>query len=87
MFTDVIESYKKLSIADKRREIVSELKLMIAIFEKLCEDNNIRYREIKSKEILDLNDGKELEADYLEAIFVYIEYLKEVLGSYLESKE
>ena len=87
MFTEVIENYKKLSIADKRQEIVDELKLMVAIFEKLCEDNNIAYREIKSREILDLKKGEETASDYLEAIFVYIEYLKEVLGSYLERIE
>lgn len=87
MFTPVIENYKKLSISDKRQEIVNELKLMIAIFEKLCDDNNIQYREIKSREILDLKNGNETESDYLEAIFIYVEYLKEVLGSYLESNK
>ena len=87
MFTEVIDNYKKLSISDKRQEIVNELKLMVAVFEKLCNDNNIQYRKIKSREILDLKNGNETESDYLEAIFVYIEYLKEVLGSYLERNE
>ena len=87
MFTPVIDSYKRLSLSDKRQEIINELKLMIVIFEKLCDDNNIQYRDIKSKEVLDLKNGAETESDYLEAVFVYIEYLKEVLGSYLERNE
>lgn len=87
MFEQVIENYKRMSIPDKRQENLKELKLMVAILEKLCVDYNIPYREIKSPEILDLDNGYESEDDYLEATFVYIEYLKEVLGGYLESKE
>ena len=81
MFSEVIDNYKRMSISDKREEIVKELKLMVVIFEKLCEENNIEYRKIQSREILDLNSGKETEDDYLEATFVYVEYLKEVLGA------
>lgn len=87
MFEQVIENYKRMSIPDKRQENLKELKIMVAILEKLCVDYNIPYREIKSPEILDLDNGYESEDDYLEATFVYIEYLKEVLGGYLESKE
>lgn len=87
MFEQVIENYKRMSIPDKRQENLKELKIMVAILEKLCVDYNIPYREIKSPEILDLDNGYESEEDYLEATFVYIEYLKEVLGGYLESKE
>ena len=81
MFEEVMENYKRMATSDKREMLISELKLMVAIFEKMCEDNNIEYRKIQSKEILDLNNGNETEDDYLEATFVYVEYLKEVLGS------
>lgn len=85
MFENVIESYKLLSTADKRQEILNELKLLIAIFEKMCTENGLEYRKIQSKEILDLNNGSETEDDYLEATFVYVQYLKEVLGSLLDN--
>jgi hypothetical protein len=81
MFEEVMENYKRMATSDKREMLISELKLMVAIFEKMCEDNSIEYRKIQSNEILDLNSGKETEDDYLEAAFVYVEYLKEVLGS------
>lgn len=86
MFEDLMASYKLLDNNDKRQKNIEELKLMIALLENLCRENNIQYRPIKSKEILDINNGNESESDYLEALFVYIEYLKEVLGSILESK-
>ena len=85
MFSEVIENYKRMSTADKRQEILNELKLLIAVFEKMCEDNNLQYRKVHSDEILDLDSGNETEEDYLEATFVYVEYLKEVLGSLINS--
>lgn len=81
MFSEVIDNYKRMSISDKRDEIIKELKLMAVIFEKMCEENNIEYRKIQSREVLDLKNGNESEDDYLEATFVYVEYLKEVLGA------
>lgn len=83
MFEDLIENYKLLSTQDKRQEILKEVKLMVAVFEKMCADKKIEYRMINSKEILDLNGGTEAEDDYLEALFVYVEFLKEVSGSLL----
>lgn len=82
MFDEYINQFKRLSLHEKRDKIIDSLKLMIVILEKMCVDNNIPYREVKSKEILVLNDEDCSEDDYLEALFVYVEYLKEVLGSY-----
>ena len=86
MFEDVMDYYKLMSISDKRKEILNEIKLVVAVLEKLCVDNNIEYRKIKSREILDFDNGFELEKDYLEALFVYVQYLKEVTGSLLLDK-
>lgn len=83
MLEDLIENYKLLSTQDKRQEILNEVKLMVAVFEKMCTDKKIEYRKINSREILDLKNGTESEDDYLEALFVYVEFLKEVSGSLL----
>lgn len=83
MFNELMESYKKLSLKGKREANLDELKKLVAIVESLCVENNISYREIKSNEI---KDSIVLEDDYLEAQYVYITYLKEVIGALLESK-
>ena len=83
MFETLVESYKLLPTRDKRTKLLEEVKMMIAVFEHLCEEKGLSHREISSKEILDLNDGLESEDDYLEALFVYIEYLKEATGTLL----
>jgi len=86
MFEDVIDNYKRMSLTDKRVSLLKELKIMVAVFDKMCVDNGVEYRKIQSNEIFDVDGGKETEDDYLEAAFIYVQYLKEVLGSYLENK-
>lgn len=83
MFDTVVEAYKKMDLSDKREANLTELKKLIAIVEKMCVDKNIPYRNIKSKEILEYSGSYE---DYLEAEFIYISYLKEVIWSYLASE-
>jgi len=85
MFENLIENYKLMSKSDKRQEIINELKLMIAVFDKMCEEKGINSINIQSREILDLKNGEEPEDDFLEATFVYVEYLKEILGSLFNS--
>lgn len=50
----------------------------------LCEQKNIQYRKINSSEIVDYENGNKSEDNYLEAMFTYVMWLKEVVGSYCE---
>ena len=87
MFEDLIESYKLLPTKEKRNKLLQEFKLLIAAFEQICEEQNVAVNSIKSREILDLDDGNESEDDYLEALFVYLEYLKEVVSTAFLGRE
>lgn len=84
MFEEVMSNYKLMNIEDKRSANIKELKFVIAFLQRVCDNNNISYREIKSKEILDIKNGQGSEDDYLEAEFVYISLLKELIGVYLD---
>ena len=78
MFEELVESYKLLKTSDKRTKLIEDIKYLIAVFEQICKENNLEPQKITSREILDLNNGNESEDDFLEALFVYFEYLKEV---------
>lgn len=82
-FNEYLEVFKQLSIADKRKDIIFAINEITASFESLAEDANINIEYIKSKEITELKDGNESEDDFLEALLVYIENAKNVLGQYL----
>lgn len=82
MFEETVNKFDKLDIKNKQKNIIDEMKLMIVVMEKICVDNNIKFREVKSKEILALREENISESDYLTALYVYVEYLKEVMGAY-----
>lgn len=82
-FKEYIETFKQLKIVDKRKEIINRINEITAMFDMLATDANVPVSYLKSKEVLELRDGNESEDDYLEALLVYIENAKSVLGQYL----
>jgi hypothetical protein len=84
-FKDLVNKYVELDTDQKRKELIDEVKLMIVVFEKVCNDNGIKYNQLKSREVLDLKDGNTTENDYLEALFVYVQVLKELIGNFLNN--
>ena len=87
MFEELINSYKALPLKEKKNKLMFEVKTLIAILKNICVEENIKHQELKSKEILDIKNGEESENDYLEAMFVYVEYLKEVVCAAFVGKE
>jgi len=85
VFENYIDAYKNLTTNEKRAEIISELKNMLAIVEKLSTDLGIEHEILLNKEILDLSNSTVLEDDYLEAVFVYVISLQDSLGAFLEN--
>lgn len=82
-FNEYVEAFKQLDIVAKRKEIINRINEITAMFDMLAADINIPVSYLKSREILELKDGTESEDDYLEALLVYIENAKSVLGQYL----
>ena len=84
-FNICMSEFKKLSLIEKREALLYSIKELIAIFEKLSEDANIKLEYIKNGEILDTKNN-DSEEDFLEAEFVYIENAKNIIGQYLLKK-
>ena len=82
-FKEYINAFKQLNIMDKRKEIIHNINEITAMFDMLAEESNIQLSYFKSKEISELKEGLESEDDYLEALLVYLENAKSVLGQYL----
>lgn len=82
-FKEYVESFKKLDTNEKRVEIIRAINEITAMFDMLATEANIELSYLKSEEVRELNNGFESEDDYLEALLVYIENAKSVLGEYL----
>ena len=79
-FNEYIDEFKKMSIIEKREEVLKSIKELIAFIEKFSEIDNIPLEFLKSREILDIEQSN-TEDDFLEAEIVYIENAKILLGS------
>jgi len=86
-FDEYMTEYKKLPIENKRDELVSSVKMLIANIELLAKMDNIELHYLTSREILDLKNKPLSEDDFLEAMLAYIETIKNLIGEYLILKE
>ena len=86
LFTEYMDAFKELDISEKRIEIINSIKEVSALLVKLADDDGISLNYLNSKEILNFKNGGESEEEFLEALLVYIENFKEMLGQYLLNK-
>ena len=84
MFESVLAAYKNMNIFDKKDVVIKELKKTIEVLKKICNDKGINYREIESKEVLELSNDNGFDDDYLDQMFIYVMYLEELLWSYID---
>lgn len=82
-FNLLMEKYNKLSLSEKKDNLINEVKEMIAVYTYLAEVNKVDFQLLKTKEILDINNK---EDDYFEALYAYFNILKEVISKLLEDK-
>ena len=82
-FKAYLDAFKQMETSDKRKEIIRNINEITAVFDMLATESNMQLSYLKSNEITELKDGYESEDDYLEALLVYIENAKSVLGQYL----
>ena len=85
-FDKYIETFKELTINEKREELVRSIKELIAGFEKIAIIDNIELHYLKNREINDLKGENVSEDDFLEGTLVYIEVAKNLIGEYLAKK-
>ena len=85
-FNNYINEYKKLSVNEKRDELVDSIKELIVIFDEMSKQDGIEIDYLHSRDILDLKSDNVSEDDYLEACLAYVEIAKDVIGQYLDKK-
>ena len=83
-FDEYVETFKKLPLLKKKDLTIQEIKVLIALLCKLNKDLNVDDRILLNKEILDLQKDTQTEDDFVEAVFVYINIIKETLSNYLD---
>lgn len=84
-FDAYIEEYKEKDLANKQKIAISELKELIAIFQKMCSMYNINHELLVNREIIDVNKEDYTQEDFAEAVYVYIQMYKEIMSEFMLS--
>ena len=74
-FDKYIEAYTKLSIDNKKKEVIEKLRNMISNYELINRKLGREHELLINRELIDLKEIPLTEKDFLEGIFVYIHTL------------
>jgi hypothetical protein len=86
-FNECVEKFKKLNIEDKKRITEKELMELIATLSSINKNNNIEEKVLFNREISDIKKDNSSYDDYVEAIYVYVNMIKELVADYIICKE
>lgn len=78
-FNEYVEAFKKLPLANKKKIVQNDFKELIALLKEIDNNEFVLY----NKEILDVEKENQTEDDFVEAIFVYLSSVKEMLADYI----
>ena len=81
VFTEFIEEFVKLDVDQKNSEIIESQVEILNLLLNYAESNGIQYEFLKSKEINDIVLKSGTDEDYLEAMMVYNENIRELIGT------
>ena len=82
-FDKYIEAYTKLSIDDKKKEVIEKLRNMISNYELINSKFGREHELLINRELIDLKEIPLTEKDFLEGIFVYIHTLDDEVSELL----
>lgn len=85
-FSNYMNEVKKLDTNGKRKELYDSLMNLGNSIVELAKMEGIELHYLQNREIDDLYNENLSEDDYLEAMLVYFEMIKNMVGEYLLSK-
>ena len=86
-FNEYINEFKKLTTMEKLEELSISVKELLSFIDILAQNSGKELSYLTSKEIKDLYKENVSEDDYIEAILVYIENIKNNLAMIIDSTE
>ena len=76
-FNKYINLYKQLPLSKKKQLLLIEAKKTLAFSEYIKEALNVKGEILYNREILDFTNGDTSEEDLVEALFVYLNSIRE----------
>lgn len=82
-FNAFIDEYKENNLFNKQQIIISELKELIGLFQKLCSMCGYEPELLINREIVDVEKDNYTQEDFAEAVYVYIQTYKDILADFM----
>ena len=79
MFESLMEAYKNMDKNAKVNALIKELEKIIGVLQNVCKEKEIIFIQM-----IDMESKEERTVNYLDTMFIYIKYLEELIGSYIE---
>lgn len=86
LFDQYIQKVKKMNTNGKRKELYDSVFELAHAIQTMAQVEQIDLHYLQNREIDDLYKPYVSEDDYLEAMLVYVEIIKNMLGEYLMLK-
>ena len=83
---EYIEAVKELDTTSKRQELYESLIDFGKSISEIAQEDDIELHYLSNKEVEDLYNDNLSEDDFLEAMLVYVEMIKNMVGEYLLNK-
>ena len=82
-----LEAVKTLDTDGKRKELYDSLFHFASVIKEMAQNDGVELHYLNNREINDLYKKDLSEDDYLEAMLVYFEIVKNMVGEYLLYKQ
>lgn len=82
MLDKYVESFKNLSLNDKKEVIIDEMIEVLNTIESIAKEKKVDINKLKSEHYIKYK-SRLLDEDFHDLLFIYITYLKEDLASLL----
>lgn len=83
-FDNYVEKYKNLPLKEKKELVKNQIEELLYFLNELNKRNGKNIQTLFNREILDLKKEDATEADFVEAMFVYIYSIKELIASLVD---
>lgn len=84
-FDKTVEAFKKMSLTEKQRVVIDELKEILAFMDMTMTLSGLKCEVLYNKEILDIEHDY-TEDDFAESVYVYINAIKDLMAKYVEKE-
>ena len=86
-FNEYMEEFKKNSLDEKKSIALEQLKVIVSLVNKLCEEIGCNNKMIVTKDVIEANRQGCSEDDFVEGVVVYASSIQDSLCEFIDKMD